>query len=76
MFGPTPINMQCPNCRAQVTTATFEEVGVIAWIASGVMCALGLWCCMCIPLCMDNLKDVTHKCPSCHAILGRYKAKM
>merc|ERR1712007_344272 len=20
MFGPTPINMQCPNCRAQVTT--------------------------------------------------------
>merc|ERR1712107_779192 len=30
MFGPTPINMQCPNCRAQVTTATLEEVGVIA----------------------------------------------
>merc|ERR1712107_811977 len=31
-----------PQLRAQVTTATFEEVGVIAWIASGVMCALAL----------------------------------
>merc|ERR1712083_93550 len=76
MFGPSPINMQCPNCHAQVTTATVEDIGVIAWISAGVMCALGFWCCMCIPLCMDSLKDVTHKCPSCHAILGRYKAKM
>merc|ERR1712243_375612 len=72
MFGKDPMNMECPNCRAQVTTATYEEVGVFAWIAAGVMCAVGLWCCMCIPLCMDNLKDVTHKCPSCNAILGRY----
>merc|ERR1711990_402000 len=76
MFGPSPINMQCPNCMAQVTSATVEDVGVFAWIAAGVMCAVGLWCCMCIPLCMDSLKDVTHKCPSCGAILGRYKAKM
>jgi len=56
MFGPNPIDMECPNCRAQVTTATYEEVGVFAWIAAGVMCAVGLWCCMCIPLCMDSLK--------------------
>jgi len=56
MFGASPINMQCPNCHAQVTTATIEDIGVIAWIAAGVMCAVGLWCCMCIPLCMDSLK--------------------
>merc|ERR1712210_223194 len=49
MFGSSPINMECPNCRAQVTTATAEDVGIIAWVAAGVMCALGLWCCMCIP---------------------------
>jgi lipopolysaccharide-induced tumor necrosis factor-alpha factor len=73
MFGPSPINMECPNCRAQVTTATVEDVGIIAWVAAGVMCAIGLWCCMCIPLCMDSLKDVTHRCPSCSAILGRYR---
>ena len=74
--------------------ATAEDVGIIAWVAAGVMCALGewshppiaslhnfqfpspivfwqnrlfvpisfifytsgLWCCMCIPLCMDSLK--------------------
>merc|ERR1711971_582297 len=46
MFGASPINMQCPNCHAQVTTATIEDIGVIAWIAAGVMCAVGLWCCM------------------------------
>ena len=67
--------MQCPNCRAQVTTgrlqcsmnivhgnkkqtitklsfaekslrhflftATVEDIGVFAWIAAGVMCAVG-----------------------------------
>ena len=86
MFGSSPINMECPNCRAQVTTgklqwktdhfvclfifshllfgnkqlqtdhyhqidkslrqhflflATAEDVGIIAWVAAGVMCALG-----------------------------------
>ena len=57
--------MECPNCKAQVTTgmlqwqtdyyhqideslrrhflflATAEDVGIIAWVAAGVMCALG-----------------------------------
>ena len=24
MFGPSPVNMQCPNCRAQVTTGRLQ----------------------------------------------------
>ena len=32
------------------------ETGIIAWIAAGAMCAVGLWCCCCIPLCMDSLE--------------------
>ena len=87
MFGPDPLTTVCTNCQAQITTglrinqpkllqaptlpATTDEVGVMAWVAAGLMCALGqlkyivyfkmtivsgLWCCAPIPLCIDSLR--------------------
>jgi len=76
MFGPDPMNTVCPNCHNNITTATTEEIGVMAWVAAGVLCAFVCWPCAPIPLCMDSLKDVTHRCPSCHCIVGRYRAKL
>merc|ERR1719309_1366714 len=60
IFGPQPMTCVCQNCQANITTATTDEVGVVAWIAAGVLCAFVCWCCAPIPLCMDSLKDVTH----------------
>merc|ERR1711971_236760 len=34
MFGPDPMNTVCPNCHNNITTATTEEIGVMAWIAA------------------------------------------
>merc|ERR1719430_355100 len=76
MFGPDPMTCVCPNCHNNITTTTTEEIGVMAWIAAAVLCAFVCWPCAPIPLCMDSLKDVTHRCPSCHCIVGRYRAKM
>ena len=40
----------------QITTSVEVETGTIAWIAAGIICVFGCWCCCCIPLCMDSLK--------------------
>ena len=32
-----------------------------------------LGCCACIPCCISDLRDVTHFCPNCHMLLGKYR---
>merc|ERR1712130_914130 len=72
MFGPNPIDMECPNCRAQQLMRRLafllglqRESCVL--LASGAACVSPFaW----------TASRMTHKCPSCNAILGRYKAKM
>jgi len=73
-FGEHSVAMQCPHCRAQITTTTYYEAGTFAWLLCIVCLVFGLWlgCCL-IPLMMDGCKDVQHKCPNCHASLGWYR---
>merc|ERR1712211_12726 len=76
MFDRDPVTTTCRNCGNNITTSVHTETGVIAWITAGVCCALGCWLgCCCIPLCMDSMKDATHQCPNCNAVVGRFKAK-
>merc|ERR1719315_417778 len=75
-FGSDPVTTVCRNCHANITTSTSSETGVIAWVSAGVLCLIGCWCCFWIPLGMNSLKDVLHKCPNCKAVVGRYKAKI
>ena len=72
-FTASPAKMTCPYCKANITTITQPKMGLLAWLVTGGLCIIGLWPCACIPCCVDDLKDVTHQCPSCHAILGTYK---
>merc|ERR1711874_152051 len=74
-FGPEPVTTVCNNCHANITTSTHPETGLVAWISAGVLCAVGFWCCFWIPLAMNSLKDVTHKCPSCNAVVGKHRGK-
>lgn len=75
-YGKNPMTMTCPHCQSSIQTAIKSEPGVLAWIIGGVLCFVGLWCCACIPCCIDDLNTVEHKCPNCNAFLGRYKGGM
>ena len=56
MFGKDPPTTVCPNFQANITTSVETETGIVAWIAAGLLCAFGCWCCAPIPLCMDNMQ--------------------
>lgn len=62
----SPVRITCPNCNADVITATEYEVNWVPWVACVFLVFFGcfLGCCL-IPFCLDSLKDVVHKCPNC-----------
>uniref|UniRef100_T1JEX8 LITAF domain-containing protein n=1 Tax=Strigamia maritima TaxID=126957 RepID=T1JEX8_STRMM len=74
MFGPRPVNLQCPHCGAQVVTQTVAQNGLITWLVCGALCLFGcsLGCCL-IPFCVPELQDVDHTCPNCKNMLGSYR---
>ncbi|KNC75334.1 hypothetical protein SARC_12136 [Sphaeroforma arctica JP610] len=62
----------CPSCQTNVTSDTEFENGAFAWGSAFCCCILGCWLgCCCIPLVVDNCKDVTHSCPNCRAQLAQ-----
>lgn len=73
MFGSAPMQTTCPSCHASVLTSVSHEVGALTWIIFAVLCLVGCWICAFIPFCVDDCKDVTHSCPNCKAVVGRYK---
>ena len=68
-----PVRMECPFCRAQITTVMREEAGpsLAQWAACCGLCCIGLWPCACVPFCVSELRDVTHTCPQCQQRVGR-----
>ena len=73
LFNASPAKMKCPYCKADITTRTQPKMGLLAWLVVAGLVLTCLWPCAFIPCCVDDLKDVTHQCPSCNAILGAYK---
>merc|ERR1712079_600119 len=73
--GRGPVSVSCPACKAHVTTHVTVETGDLAWVSAAFLCFLS--CCLIawVPFCMDNLKDATHRCPNCDAVIARYKAR-
>jgi len=67
----TPVTMQCPNCHAHITTEITPVNGLLVWLCVIGLLLIGCWlgCCL-IPLCIDDLKDVEHRCPQCRAYIG------
>merc|ERR1712083_1178940 len=73
-LGCQPVRMVCPSCQQSITTQTSSSPSVLAWGMSAILCLTMLWPCFCIPLCVDSLQKVKHKCPSCKIVLGRYNS--
>uniref|UniRef100_A0A1X7VNN9 LITAF domain-containing protein n=1 Tax=Amphimedon queenslandica TaxID=400682 RepID=A0A1X7VNN9_AMPQE len=68
-----PVYAQCPNCHRRVLTHVEYKSGRITLIFTILLCLLGLWCCIFLPLCISACKDVVHVCPDCHSRIGTYK---
>ncbi|XP_071814111.1 lipopolysaccharide-induced tumor necrosis factor-alpha factor homolog isoform X2 [Apostichopus japonicus] len=72
-FRDMPVQTQCPNCHNHVTTLVTFEPGVMAWLMCFIMFLVGLWCCCCIPFCVNGLQDADHHCPTCRHRIAHYK---
>merc|ERR1712083_1270267 len=73
-LGCQAVRMVCPSCQQSISTQTSSSPSVLAWGMSAILCLTMLWPCFCIPLCVDSLQKVKHKCPSCKIVLGRYNS--
>ncbi|XP_043919251.1 lipopolysaccharide-induced tumor necrosis factor-alpha factor homolog [Protopterus annectens] len=74
VFGREAVYMTCPFCRSYVITQLYSKPGKRAWTVCCILGFLGLdlGCCL-IPFCIESWKDVTHICPVCRNILGKYR---
>eukprot|EP00794_Sanderia_malayensis_P004849 gene4849-5484_t len=72
-FKTFPVTVNCPSCRVDIATTVNTKIGLMVWLSSAACCMVcpftGLWF---FPCCMDDFKDVVHRCPICNAIVGRY----
>ena len=67
-----PILADCPVCKKTDYTLVKTKSGGGAWLASALICLVGLWCgCWLIPFHMHQFKAHSHKCQHCGASLGR-----
>ncbi|XP_055374458.1 lipopolysaccharide-induced tumor necrosis factor-alpha factor homolog [Condylostylus longicornis] len=71
-FGPRPQIAVCPNCGERNLTEVKYENSNKTHLACLILCLVGLWCCCCIPYCVDSLKNANHYCQKCHNFLGVY----
>ncbi|KAI7803075.1 lipopolysaccharide-induced tumor necrosis factor-alpha factor homolog [Triplophysa rosa] len=73
VFRDTPVLVHCPVCTQHVTSQLEYTSGALTWLSCAGLAIFGCFygCCL-IPFCVNSLKDVTHRCPSCHRTLGVY----
>ncbi|KAJ1374711.1 hypothetical protein KIN20_037462 [Parelaphostrongylus tenuis] len=78
VYGPCPVEMDCPHCQAHIVSHIERVAGILPWIVCGICVLLGFflflipWCFCCLPFCMDQCLDVVHSCPACKRTLGRF----
>lgn len=69
-----PFLVQCPFCRATVTTITTPTAGCLTYLACLACGVLGLVCgCCLVPFCLRRLRDIRHSCPKCSQTIALYK---
>ncbi|CAG9791857.1 unnamed protein product [Diatraea saccharalis] len=70
LLGSKPTSTVCRSCNKQIVTRTERRTTTKTHLIALAMCAVGLWCCCCLPYYMDSCQSMDHYCPSCHAYLG------
>ncbi|EFN65892.1 hypothetical protein EAG_09195 [Camponotus floridanus] len=69
-FGSQSQHLTCPHCHANISTRVETESNMKTHLMAVFLCALGLWCCVPCPYCMDDCLAKKHYCPSCDIYLG------
>ncbi|RVE50384.1 hypothetical protein evm_004921 [Chilo suppressalis] len=69
-MGSKPSHITCRSCHTQITTRIENKYTTRTHLFALGMCAVGLWCCCCIPYCMDSCQSIDHYCPNCDAYIG------
>ncbi|KAK7872291.1 hypothetical protein R5R35_012134 [Gryllus longicercus] len=72
-LGPSPANITCPSCHAQIQTRVSHESSTKTHIIALLLCLFGCWPCVCLPYCMDSCQNANHHCPACGTFLGTFK---
>merc|ERR1712080_117835 len=73
-FGQYSVQAQCFNCKNNISTQIQSSPGFKAWITGLLLCFFGCVFCACIPCCCcPEWQEVTHYCPNCNFVLGKYK---
>ncbi|CAG8717590.1 18569_t:CDS:2 [Dentiscutata erythropus] len=64
----------CPYCNQIVLSKTSFKIGSANLLSSLGLFIIGvtMWGCCLIPLCITDLKDCIHSCPSCGRNMARY----
>ena len=71
--GPHPCNMNCPFCRASVTTVVTRRFNGMGWLICLLLYVCTGFCC-CLAFLCDSNYDAVHNCPACGGIVGRYSS--
>ncbi|MFT7798894.1 cell death-inducing p53-target protein 1 [Arapaima gigas] len=74
MFQSAPVQTVCPHCQQAIVTAISHDVGLMNILFCLFCCFVGCdaGCCL-VPCFLNDLKDVTHTCPSCKGYIYTYK---
>ena len=64
---------ECPSCSQATYTRVEVENSPMQWILCIIMFIFGLWCCCCIPFCVDSLKGGNHYCTNCGSSISIIK---
>jgi len=65
-----PVQMRCPYCNENICTVIKYENNSLVWILT-ILLFIFCCCCFCIPLLIDDIKDVIHYCPICNREIAR-----
>jgi len=65
-----PVQMRCPYCNENIVTVIKYENNSLVWILT-ILLFIFCCCCFCIPLLIDDIKDVIHYCPICSREIAR-----
>ncbi|CAJ0578168.1 unnamed protein product, partial [Mesorhabditis spiculigera] len=77
VYGPVPVEMDCPHCQVHIVTHMERVPGILPWIILAVCVVLGFLLLIpfflcCVPFWIDAFLDVIHSCPACKRQLGRF----
>ncbi|XP_065651797.1 WD repeat-containing protein 87 [Hydra vulgaris] len=72
-FQKQAVMTLCEYCNYCILTKLEYHAGFHTCVWSGIICIATGFLCGFIPFCINECKDVVHKCPNCNKVLGTYR---